>query len=55
MTWDVYDVWMSDLDIVRREAFGNALTPRDKLAEPLTISKPTKPYTDMTFGMGKRG
>jgi formylglycine-generating enzyme required for sulfatase activity len=55
ITWDVYDVWMSDLDIVRREAFGNAATPRDKFAEPLTISKPTKPYTDMTFGMGKRG
>jgi formylglycine-generating enzyme required for sulfatase activity len=55
ITWDVYDVWMSDLDIVRREAFGGTITERDKVAEPLTISKPTKPYTDMTFGMGKRG
>jgi formylglycine-generating enzyme required for sulfatase activity len=55
ITWDVYDVWMSDLDIVRREAFGFLATQRDALALPLTISKPTKPYTDMTFGMGKRG
>lgn len=55
MTWDVYDVWMSDLDIVRREAFGIEGNDRDKAAEEFTISKPTKPYTDMTFGMGKGG
>jgi formylglycine-generating enzyme required for sulfatase activity len=55
ITWDVYDVWMSDLDIVRREAFAIPANARDKAAEPLTISKPTKPYTDMTFGMGKQG
>jgi formylglycine-generating enzyme required for sulfatase activity len=55
ITWDVYEVWMSDLDIVRREALSQATTERDKLSEIFQITRPTKPYTDMTFGMGKRG
>ena len=29
-------------------------TERDKAAEEYQISQPTEPYTDMTFGMGKR-
>jgi formylglycine-generating enzyme required for sulfatase activity len=53
--WDAYDPWASDLDILRREALGFAETPRDKLAETFQLSQPTKPYTDMTFAMGKRG
>ena len=53
--WDAYDVWASDLDILRRQALNFAETPRDKLADVFQISQPTKPYTDMTFGMGKRG
>ncbi len=53
--WDVYDVWMSDLDIALRDAMGIEPTPRDKASEPFQVSKPTEPYTDMTFGMGKRG
>ena len=55
ITWDAYEVWMSDLDILRRSVLGVADNTRDKLAKDLTISKPTEPYTDMTFGMGKRG
>ncbi|MDP6468497.1 MAG: formylglycine-generating enzyme family protein [Pirellulaceae bacterium] len=55
ITWNAYEIWMSDLDILRREVDGTELTVRDKLAEPFQISKPTEPYTDMTFGMGKRG
>ncbi|MEZ6138076.1 MAG: SUMF1/EgtB/PvdO family nonheme iron enzyme [Pirellulaceae bacterium] len=55
ITWDVYDVWMSDLDIFRREALKLESTPRDALADTFQISQPTKPYTDMSFGMGKRG
>jgi formylglycine-generating enzyme required for sulfatase activity len=55
ITWDAYEVWMSDLDIVRRQAFNLPLTERDKIAEPFQISRPTKPYTDMTFKMGKKG
>lgn len=55
ITWNAYEVWMSDLDILRRQVEGAELTLRDKLAEPFQISKPTEPYTDMSFGMGKRG
>lgn len=54
VTWDVYDVWMSDLDIFRREALNLEPSPRDALADMFQLSQPTKPYTDMTFGMGKR-
>jgi formylglycine-generating enzyme required for sulfatase activity len=53
--WDAYDVWASDLDIRRREVLALPASPRDKFADLLTISQPTKPYTDMTFGMGKLG
>ena len=55
ITWDAYDVWASDLDILRRKALSLESTPRDKLADAFQVSQPTKPYTDMTFGMGKRG
>jgi formylglycine-generating enzyme required for sulfatase activity len=55
ITWDAYDIWMSDLDIYRREVLGLPPTNRDKLADAFQISQPTKPYTDMTFGLGKRG
>jgi formylglycine-generating enzyme required for sulfatase activity len=55
ITWDAYDVWMSDLDILRRQILAAPETPRDKLSEAFQITQPTKPYTDMTFGMGKRG
>lgn len=54
ITWDAYDVWMSDLDLYRREVLRQPPSPRDKLADVFQISQPTKPYTDMSFGMGKR-
>lgn len=54
ISWDAYDIWMSDLDLYRREILGRDPTPRDKLADVFQISQPTKPYTDMSFGMGKR-
>lgn len=55
IAWDVYDVWASDLDIFRREVMSLKSSPRDKFADVFQVSQPTKPYTDMTFGMGKRG
>lgn len=55
ITWDAYEVWMSDLDVLKRQVLGITDTPRDKLAEKFQLTQPTKPYTDMTFGMGKRG
>lgn len=55
ITWDVYEVWMSDLDITRRELKKIPPTERDKVADQFQLTQPTRPYTDMTFGMGKRG
>ena len=57
VTWDEYEQWgmgldhdrlMRALDKEKRE-----MTAREKLIDALT--RPTKPYTDMTFGMGKSG
>jgi formylglycine-generating enzyme required for sulfatase activity len=53
VTWDEYEIFMFSLDIQRREISGRQPTQRDKLADAVT--RPTKPYTDMTFGMGKDG
>jgi len=55
ITWDAYEVWMSDLDVFRRDALRTPANTRDKLADEFQLSQPTEPYTDMTFGMGKRG
>ena len=55
ITWDAYEVWMSDLDIFRRTAFGIEANARDKAADKYQLSQPTPPYTDMSFGMGTRG
>jgi formylglycine-generating enzyme required for sulfatase activity len=55
ITWDAYEVWAADLDIFRREATGTAANDRDKAADKYQLTQPTKPYTDMSFGMGKRG
>lgn len=53
VTWEEYDVWTFALDIQRRELKGLEPNERDKLADAIT--HPTKPYTDMTFGMGHDG
>ena len=50
VTWDEYEVFMFALDIARRKVTGEEPTAMDKLADAVT--RPTKPYTDMTFGMG---
>ncbi len=55
ITWDVYEIWMADMDIARRKLVGTPPNERDIAADPFQITKPTKPYTDMSFGMGKRG
>ena len=53
VTWNEYEIWMFNLDIQRRELNKIAPTETEKLADAVT--RPTKPYTDMTFGMGKDG
>lgn len=55
ITWDAFEVWMFDLDIQRRILAKAAENVRDKAADEYQLSQPTAPYTDMTFGMGKRG
>jgi len=55
MTWDVYDVWAADLDLFIRRQTNAAPNKRDTLADVYQVSQPTKPYMDMSFGMGKRG
>jgi formylglycine-generating enzyme required for sulfatase activity len=50
VTWQQYDVWSFSLDIQRRKLKKAKATPLDKIADAVT--RPTKPYTDMTFDMG---
>ena len=51
VTWDEYDIWSYDKDITARTRLkGIKPTPRDKEAD--AVSRPTPPYTDMTFGYG---
>src|SRR4029079_7022063 len=53
VTWDEYEVWMFSLDIQRREL--NKVSATDTETRADAVTRPTKPYTDMTFGMGKEG
>ncbi|MFM9117970.1 MAG: formylglycine-generating enzyme family protein [Planctomycetota bacterium] len=55
LTWDAYEVWMFDLDIQRRKIAGASPNARDQAADEYQLTQPTAPYTDMTFGMGKKG
>jgi formylglycine-generating enzyme required for sulfatase activity len=54
ITWDAFEVWMFDLDIQRRQLADIEANERDSAAEEYQLSQPTEPYSDMTFGMGKR-
>ncbi len=53
VTWDEYEVFMYTMDIERRKNLDIKASDNDKQADAL--ARPTKPYTDMTFGMGKDG
>jgi formylglycine-generating enzyme required for sulfatase activity len=50
VTWDEYDIWSFNLDIQRRTILKLPSTKQDKFAD--VVTRPTKPYTDMTFDMG---
>ena len=52
ITWEQYEIWGEEIDISRQKIFGTAPTPRDPIADAMT--RPTPPYTDMSFGMGKQ-
>ena len=53
VTWDEYELWMLNLDKDNREYNNLEKTEGDGLADAVT--KPTSPYVDMSFGMGKNG
>jgi len=51
ITWNQYEVWGDRVDSLRRAAYNKPATPRDKVAD--SVTRPTPPYTDMSFGMGR--
>lgn len=51
ITWNEYEVWGDRVDSLRRAAYNKKSTPRDKVAD--VVTRPTPPYTDMSFGMGR--
>lgn len=53
VTWDEYDIWSFNLDIQRRKVLRLKAGATDPAADAVT--RPTKPYTDMTFDMGHDG
>jgi formylglycine-generating enzyme required for sulfatase activity len=52
VTWDEYEQWSANLERARRPE-DQQPNPADGAAD--AVSRPTPPYTDMTFGMGKEG
>ena len=53
VTWNEYELWMLNLDKDNRKYRKLKETKADTMTDAVT--KPTAPYTDMTFGMGKSG
>jgi len=51
VTWNEYEIFMLCLDIKWRQHKAVEQTPLEQRAD--AVSRPTRPYTDMTFGMGK--
>ena len=51
VTWAEYENWQFDLDIERRTPENFKMNELDKNAD--IVSRPTGPYLDMSFGMGK--
>ncbi|MEZ6123401.1 MAG: formylglycine-generating enzyme family protein [Planctomycetaceae bacterium] len=51
ITWNQYEIWGENIDIARRQIFGTKATKLDEVAD--VVTRPTPPYTDMSFGMGK--
>lgn len=53
ITWNAYEQFMLKLDIKRRKHGLAKPTKLDDEAD--AVARPTPPYTDMTFGMGRYG
>ncbi len=52
VTWDLYEQWSLDLDRQNRKKSAKT-SKSDQRADAVT--RPSKPYVDMSFGMGKKG
>ena len=52
VSWDEYEQWSASLEM-RRRPDGHQASEVEVVAD--AVSRPTPPYTDMTFGMGKDG
>lgn len=53
VTWNEYELWMYSLEIKRRPSGQAGDGAKDQVADAVT--RPTRPYVDMSFGMGKEG
>lgn len=53
VTWEEFELWSLLMDSKLRKYQSIKATPLDVKADAIT--KPTPPYTDMSFGMGKDG
>ncbi|HUG17542.1 MAG TPA: formylglycine-generating enzyme family protein, partial [Planctomycetaceae bacterium] len=53
VTWEEYEQWMFSLEWEDRQRLNLKPTEREQLADAIT--RPTKPYADMTFNMGRDG
>ncbi len=56
VTWDEYDIFAFSKDIYKKQELGLDLTKQpetEKAADAVT--RPTPPYTDETFGFGRKG
>jgi formylglycine-generating enzyme required for sulfatase activity len=53
VTWDEFELWMLSLERERRPGGPEARSESDRQAD--AVARPTRPYTDMSFGMGKEG
>jgi formylglycine-generating enzyme required for sulfatase activity len=51
VTWDQYDIWNESIDVIRRDLAGIKPSPVDLIVDGMT--RPTEPYTDMSFGFGR--
>ncbi|HLA83709.1 MAG TPA: SUMF1/EgtB/PvdO family nonheme iron enzyme [Thermoguttaceae bacterium] len=52
VTWEEYEQWGMELDLTQRDKAKYRSNPYDKLAD--AVARPSKPYSDMTFGMGRK-
>ena len=52
VSWDQYEIWQFNIDIKNRDKATYQANANDAVAD--IVSRPTGPYLDMSFGMGKK-